>query len=100
MKDTTYLYLGSDRWVTRDSVPNWLLEKYHYTWGTAKDNPGVIDPATGRPFGAVWLNVADEILKIAGPVLDRDAMLLDRELRKRAADRELDAVFSRRRPWP
>jgi hypothetical protein len=100
MKDPRYLYLGSSRWVARESVPDRLLAKYDRAWRSAEDNPVVIDPATSRPFGAVWLDIVDEIRNTAGPALDREAMLQDRELRNRAAERALDVAFSRRMPWP
>ena len=100
MKDATYLYLGAHRWVTREPVPAGLLAKYDRAWATAEDNPSVIDPATGRASGAVWLDIVGEISKIAGPLLDRDAMLQDRELRNRAAERALDVLFPRKMPLP
>ena len=100
MRDAIYVNLGSHRWVTRDSVPARLLAKYDRAWATAEANPSVVDPAAGRSFGAVWLDIVDEISKIAGPMLDHDAVLQDRELRNRAAERALDAMFSRRMPLP
>src|SRR5260370_35325537 len=99
-KDARYTYLGSHRWVTRESVPAPLLSQYDRAWATAENSPTAIDPATGRSFAAVWLDIVDEISKQAGPVLNRDAMLQDRELRNRADERALDAVFSRRMARP
>ena len=91
-----YVYLGSQRWVRRESVPAQLLAQYDHAWATAENNPSVIDTATGRPFGAMWLDIVDEISKMAGPVLDRDALLQDQDLRKRAERRKLDAFLSPR----
>ena len=100
MKDSRYVYLGSDRWVTRESVPAPLLAKYDRTWAAVENNPSVIDPATSRIVGALWLDTVDEIAKTAGPVLDHEAMLQDRELRDRAAERGLEVLFSQKMPLP
>jgi hypothetical protein len=77
-------------------VPAQLLARYDRAWATAENNPSVIDTATGRPFGAVWLDIVDEISKMVGPVLDRDDLLQDQNLRIQADRRKLDAFLSPR----
>jgi hypothetical protein len=99
MKDA-YLYLGAHRWVTRESVPARLLEKCDRAWATAEDNPGAIDPDSGRPFGGLFLDVVDEISKHVTPLVGRDALSKDQELRSLANQCALDAMLSPRMTRP
>ena len=89
-----YAFLGYDCWVRREHIPVSLLACYDRTFAVAETNPGEIDPETGRSFAAVWLDIVDEISKQAGPVLNRDALLQDQELRRRANQRALDAMVA------
>jgi len=86
-----YAYLGSHRWVRREQIPNSLLAKYD-RYAVAEVNPSAIDPATGRSFGGLWLDVVDQICAQVGPVLDEAAVLEDQSLRMRAAQRAFDAM--------
>jgi hypothetical protein len=95
-----YAYLGSHRWARRESIPTSLLQKYDRLYAIAENNPGAIDPSTGRRFGAQWMDVVDEILGKVGPVFDRAALLQDRDLRNRAEHRKLDAMHPRNAPRP
>ena len=63
--------------------------------GAYGHDPGAIDPETGRLFGALWLDVVDEILKTATPLRGQDAVTQDQDLRRRAHERTLDATFVR-----
>src|SRR5262249_2269370 len=92
-----YAYLGSHRWVRRERIPNSLLAKYD-RYAVAEASPSAIDPATGRTFGGLWLDVVDQICAQVGPVLDEAAVLEDQSLRMRAAQRAFDAMVAGTRP--
>ena len=62
-----YAFLGYDCWVRRERIPASLLACYDRTFAVAETNPGEIDPETGRSFGALWLDVADDIRERAAP---------------------------------
>ncbi len=94
-----YAYLGSQRWVRREHIPAWLIAEYDRTFAIAENNPNIIDPETCRAFGALWLDVVDEIRESVFPMLDRVALrasLQADDLRKRGELRALDAMLSRR----
>ena len=98
-----YAFLGYDCWVRRERIPVSLLACYDRTFAVAETNPGEIDPETGRSFGALWLDVADDIRERAVPLLDRVALrasLQADDLRKRGELRALDAMLSRGTPRP
>ena len=87
-----YAYLGSHRWVRRESIPDSLLADYDARYAVAEANPSATDPATGRTFGGLWLDVIDQMREQVGSVLDRSALLEDQELRNRAELRALNAM--------
>ena len=92
-----YLFLGYDSWARREDVPASLLAPYDQTVAAAHANPSKIDPMTGRAFGAVWLDAADDIRRSVQPLLDRAAVNASVEaddLRKRGNLRALDAMFA------
>jgi hypothetical protein len=95
-----YAYLGSQRWVRREHIPAWLIAEYDRTFAAAEKNPGVIDPETGRAFGALWLDAVDQISDHVTPLLDRAALLRDQDLRNRAEHRKLDAMLARNATRP
>jgi hypothetical protein len=90
-----YTYIGSRRWVSREQIPDSLLARYDRTFAAAEHHPSAIDPKTGSSLGALWMDVVDQILGQVGPLLDRDAVLHDQELRNRAEHRKLDAMLPR-----
>ena len=94
-----YAFLGYDCWVRRERIPVSLLACYDRTFAVAETNPGEIDPETGRAFGALWLDVIDQISEQVAPLLDRGALRasLDADdLRKRGEERAVDAMLSPR----
>ena len=98
-----YLFLGYGSWARREDVPASLLAPDDHTVAAAHANPSKIDPMTGRAFGAVWLDAADDIRRSVEPLLDRaavNASVEADELRKRGNLRALDAMLSRRTPRP
>lgn len=90
-----YAYLGSHRWVRREAIAAPLLEKYDRLYVIAENNPGAIDPETGRSFGGLWLDAVDQISEQVTYPLDRAALLQDQDLRNRAEHRKLDAMHPR-----
>jgi hypothetical protein len=95
-----YIYLGCHRWARRDAVPAALLEKYDRLYTIGENNPGAVDPKTGRAAGGLWLDVVDQITKQVPSLLDRAALVDDQELRSRGNRRALDAMMSPRPKWP
>jgi len=94
-----HAYLTHGCWVRREHIPPPLLEPYDRAWAIAENDPGRIDPATGRTYAALWLDAADAIRARVNPLLDRVALRAALEvddLRKRGDRRQLDAMFGPR----
>ena len=87
-----YVFLGYNTWVRREHIPQSLLDRYDRAWKIAENNPSQIDPASGRAYGAIWLDVAEAIRARGEALLDRVA------LRASLVADDLNRALARRLP--
>ena len=96
MNDYTYegyAYLGRQLWARREQIPSSLMNNYDRALAAANKAPSEIDPETGRAFGVLFLDTTDEIRAQVRPLLDREALAQDQQLRHAARQRALDAML-------
>ena len=77
-------------WVARDGIPPYLLRTHDAAIA-------VLDAdSDNRKAGVDWLDVCDAIKELGLPILDRAAVeaAAERQLRKRADQRKLDAMLA------